>query len=336
ILLLEAGTPILKSLQTLSRRGERASVRALVADIAEYVEGGNPLWQAFDRHPRHFDTVFVNLIKASEASGTLVPVLKRVTTYREERELLRKRVRGAMMYPIILVFACFGVLLLLTKFTIPQFEAMFAQQQAKLPPFTQAFLGAATWFSNWWWLLVVAVIVLVVLYRAWYVRNPLRRLTADYLKLKLPVLGPIIHKNALVEFTRTMALLLKSGLPMMATLDLTRAAIHNTAVANCLQRIRDSVEQGGGLEEPMRASANVIPAVVTDMFVTGEESGRVDEVAEQIGETFDEEVRIAVSTLGELLQPILTLVIGLVVIALFIALFLPIIFMVTEAAGGGA
>lgn len=334
ILLLEAGTPILKSLQTLARRGERASVRALVGDIAEYVEGGNPLWQAFDRHPRYFDTVFVNLIKASEASGTLVPVLKRVATYREERELLRKRVRGAMAYPFILVIACFGVLLLLTKFTIPQFEAMFEQQQAKLPAFSQAFLGAAKWFSNWWWLIVIVVILLMVIYKVWYVRNPLRRMTADYLKLKLPVLGPIIHKNAIVEFTRTMALLLKSGLPMMATLDLTRNAIHNSAVANSLQRIRDSVEQGGGLEEPMRASGKVIPAVVTDMFVTGEESGRVDEVAEQIAETFDEEVRIAVSTLGELLQPILTLVIGLVVIALFIALFLPIIFMVSEAGGG--
>ncbi|MBP8129514.1 MAG: type II secretion system F family protein [Candidatus Hydrogenedentes bacterium] len=336
ILLLEAGTPILKSLQTLSRRGERASVRALVGDIAEYVEGGNPLWQAFDRHPRHFDTVFVNLIKASEASGTLVPVLKRVASYREEREILRKRVRGAMAYPVILVFACFGVLLLLTKFTIPQFEAMFEQQQAKLPAFTQAFLGAATWFSNWWWLLVIAAVLVAVVYRAWYVRNPLRRMTADYLKLRLPVLGPIIHKNAIVEFTRTMALLLKSGLPMMATLELTRNAIHNSAVANSLQRIRDSVEQGGGLEEPMRASSKVIPSVVTDMFVTGEESGRVDEVAEQIAETFDEEVRIAVNTLGELLQPILTLIIGFVVIALFIALFLPIIFMVSEASGGGA
>jgi len=241
-----------------------------------------------------------------------------------------------MAYPVILVFACFGVLLLLTKLTIPQFEAMFEQQQAKLPAFTQAFLGAATWFSNWWWLLVIAAVLVAVVYRAWYVRNPLRRMTADYLKLRLPVLGPIIHKNAIVEFTRTMALLLKSGLPMMATLELTRNAIHNSAVANSLQRIRDSVEQGGGLEEPMRASSKVIPSVVTDMFVTGEESGRVDEVAEQIAETFDEEVRIAVNTLGELLQPILTLIIGFVVIALFIALFLPIIFMVSEASGGGA
>ena len=334
ILLLEAGTPILKSLQTLSRRGERPAVRQLVSDICAYVEAGNPLWQAFDRHPRYFDGIFVSLIKASEASGTLVPVLKRVTTYREERELLAKRVRGAMIYPAILVIACFGVLLLLTKFTIPQFEAMFEQQQAKLPQFSQAFLGAAKWFSNWWWAVILVFIVFVLIYKAWYVRNPLRRLTADYIKLRLPVVGPILHKNALVEFTHTMALLLKSGLSMMATLDLTRNAIHNSAVAQSLQGIRDSVERGGGLEEPMRASARVIPAVMTDMFVTGEESGRVDEVADQIARTYEEEVRIAVNNLGELLQPVMTLIIGAIVMALFVALFLPIIFLVSETGGG--
>ncbi|MFP4502363.1 MAG: type II secretion system F family protein [Candidatus Hydrogenedentota bacterium] len=333
ILLLEAGTPILKSLQTLARRGDRPAARALVGDIAEYVENGNPLWQAFDRHPRYFDTVFVNLIKASEASGTLVSVLKRVTQYREEREIMNRRIRGAMIYPIILVIACFGVLVLLTTFTIPQFEEMFAQQQIEVPAFTAYFLGAAKWFAMWWWTFLVGLGVLVVLYKVWYIRNPLRRMTADRLKLKLPVLGPIIHKTALVEFSRTMSMLLKSGLGMMATLDLTRAAIHNAAVAHTLQHMRDSVEQGGGLEEPMRQSRE-IPPVITDMYVTGEESGRVDEVAEQIANTYDEEVRIQVNNLGELLQPVLTLFIGSIVLLLFIALFLPILSLVQATAGG--
>jgi type IV pilus assembly protein PilC len=332
ILLLEAGTPILKSLQTLARRGERASVRALVGDIAAYVENGNPLWQAFERHPRFFDTVFVNLIKASEASGTLVPVLKRVTSYRERREMLEKRVRSAMIYPLILVAACFGVLLLLTKYTIPQFQEMFRQQQMEVPPFTQTFLGVANGFASYgWWIILLAVAVLVIVYKVWWVRSPLRRLASDRLKLRLPVVGPIMHKNALVEFSRTMALLLKSGLSMMATLDLTRSAIHNQAVSNTLQRMRDSVEQGGGLEEPMRASYPVIPAVFADMFVTGEETGRVDEVAEQIANQYDEDVSIAVNNLGELLMPVLTVFIGGIVLLLFVALFLPILALITEA-----
>lgn len=332
ILLLEAGTPILKSLQTLANRGERASVRALVGDIADYVENGNPLWQAFERHPRFFDTVFVNLIKASEASGTLVPVLKRMTAYREAREMLEKRVRSAMIYPVILVAACFGVLLLLTKFTIPQFEEMFRQAQMEVPPFTQRFLAVANAFAtHGWWILLVVVAVLVLLYKLWWVRSPLRRLASDRLKLRLPVVGSIIHKNALVEFSRTIALLLKSGLSMMATLDLTRSAIHNQAVANTLQSLRDSVEQGGGLEEPMRAAYPVIPAVFADMFATGEETGRVDEVAEQIANQYEEDVSIAVNNLGELLMPVLTVFIGGIVLLLFVALFLPILDLVSEA-----
>jgi type IV pilus assembly protein PilC len=336
IMLLEAGTPILKALKTLSKRGGTGSSRELIADIAKYVENGNPLWQAFDRHPRHFDTIFVNLIKASEASGTLVTVLRRVTEYREEQALLRKRVRGAMIYPVVLIIACFGVMLLITHLVVPAFQDMFMKAGLDIPEFTRYFITASDIFSVWWWVPLVAVIVLVLLYKGWYVRSPLRRMTADRLKLKIPVIGPIVHKNAIVEMTRTMSMLLRSGLSMMATLDLTRNAIHNRAVAQSLQHVRDSVEEGGGLEGPLRASSNVVPPVVTDMFVTGEESGRVDQVAEQIAEVYEEEVKIAVESLGEAIQPIFTLIIGGVVVVLFIALFIPLITMIEQLSGAGA
>lgn len=336
IMLLEAGTPILRSLKTLTKRGESAAIRGLVSDIAAYVEQGNPLWQAFDRHPRYFDPVFVNLIKASEASGTLVTVLRRMVDYREERELLRKRVRGALVYPIILVFACFGVLLLLTKFVVPEFEEMFNRAGLEIPPFTQAFLDASDILATWWFTPILLLFVLIAIYKLWYVRDPRRRRRADYIKLKIPVVGSIVHKQALVELTRTLSLLLRSGLSMMASLDLTRNAVHNSAVAQSLQGVRDNVEQGGGMEEPLRRQAHVVPHVVTDMIVTGEESGRVDQVCEQIANVYEEEVRIQVSTLGEALQPIFTVFIGAVVAFLFVALFFPLVSMIESIAGGGA
>ncbi len=323
IMLLQAGTPILKSLRALSKRGSRSAVRALIADIAEYVEQGNPLWQAFDRHPRYFDSVFVNLIKAAEASGTLVGVLERVTAYREQRELLGKRVRGAMVYPVMLVAACFGVMVLLTRFVVPEFEAMFKKANVDIPNETVVFLQISNAVAVWWWVPLV-------------VRNPVRRLAADKIKLKIPVVGPILHKNAIVEMCRTMSVLLRSGVSMMTTLDLSRSAIHNRAVAESLQSIRNSVEEGGGLEPPMRAHADVIPPVVTDMFVTGEDTGRVDAVAEQIADRYEEEVKISVATLGEALQPIFTVVIGIVVIILFIALFQPILGMIEQITNQGA
>jgi len=335
IMLIEAGTPLLRALKGLASRGDRPALRGLIADIAAYVEVGNPLWQAFDRHPRYFDTVFVNLVRASEASGTLVPVLKRIVQHREESQLLRKRVRSALIYPVILVIACFAVLLLLVNFVVPEFEQLFRQAGIELPPLTRNFMAAANWFRVWWWLPILVVIGVVVLYRFWVGRSPIARLRADRIKLRVPVFGPILHKAAIVEMTQTMALLLRSGLSMMATLDLTRNAIRNRAVAECLQTVRDSVEQGQGMEAPLRAAAPVIPAVVTDMFVTGEESGRLDVICEQIATEYEEEVKIAVATLSETLQPVLTVAIGLVVLFLFVSLFLPIVTMVEQISSSG-
>lgn len=335
IMLLEAGTSILKSLKTLSQRGDNPQIRALVADIAQYLEAGNALWQCFDRLPRYFDDVFVNLIKASEASGNLVPVLRRLVEYRAEREMLTKRVRGAMIYPVILVFACVGVMLLITRFVVPEFEAMFKQQNIAVPSGTQWFLWGADKFASWWWTPFVVLLILWAVYKYWFVRNEARRLMADHWKLRIPIVGKILHKQAIVEMTRTMSMLLRSGLSMMSTLNLTRRAIHNRAVAESLQGVRDSVEQGGGLEEPLRAASKVIPHVVADMFVTGEESGRVDAVADQIANIYEEEVRVAVSSMAEVLQPIFTIVIGGAVAALFVALFYPIVSMVQSISSAG-
>ena len=341
ILLLEAGTPILKTLKTLAQRGKSEERRALVGEIADYVEAGNPLWQSFDRHPQYFDTVFVNLVKASEASGTLTTVLRRSVSYREERELLRKRVIGATVYPIMLVAACFGVMLLLTHLVVPEFKATFAsmlsdeEMALEMPALTRYFMASSEIFRVWWWTPIAAILLVLVVYKVWWVRNPLRRLTADRIKMRIPIVGPIIQNNAIVELSRTMALLLRSGLSMMATLDLTRDAIHNRAVSHTLQAVRDSVERGGGLEGPLREAAPVIPDEVTDMFVTGEESGRVDVIADQIADHFDEEVKIAVNTMGETIQPIFTVVVGVAVIILFVALFLPIITMIDTLTGVG-
>lgn len=334
IMMLDAGTPLLRSLKTLSERGEKAAMRALIADMTDYVEMGNPLWQAFERHPRYFDTVFVNLIKASEASGTLAPVLQRMVQYRERRELLRKRVRGAMFYPFVLVFACFAVVMFIAMVVVPQFKDFFTKFDVEPPALTQVFMGAAGIVALFWWVPVLIVIGLVVLYKVWYVQNPLRRITADRFKLRIPIIGPILIKNSIVEFTRTFSLLLKSGLSMMATLELVRNAIHNRAFAQTLQTMRDSVERGESLEQPLREASDIVPPVVTDMLVTGEESGRLDSIADQIANTYEEEVNISIATLGEALQPILTIFLGVIVILLMLAVFLPMMSMIDQLGAG--
>jgi type IV pilus assembly protein PilC len=337
IMLQEAGTPLLRSLETLGQRGERSGIRALVTDIAQYVESGNALWQAFERHPRHFDTVFVNLVKASEASGTLVTVLRRQVEYWERRELLGKQLRRAMYYPVILVVTCALVLLLFAHYVIPEFENMFETIGAPVGTFTEGFISTVKMVGNpLFMLLCLAVVVgLFVLYRIW-VSNRLVRLRMDRLKLRIPKIGPgILQKYAVVEMTRSLSLLLRSGLSMMVTLDLVRNAIHNQAVANVLQSVRDSVERGEGIEEPLRRVPGIVPPVVTDMLVTGEEAGQLDEIAEHVAETYEQEVQIALAGLGDMIQPILTVFIGGFVLLAALALFVPIISMIGQISAAG-
>ncbi len=334
IMLIESGMPILRSLQTLAKRGRRQAIRDLVADIALFVEGGNHLWQAFDRHHQYFDPIFVNLIKASEASGTLTTVLQRLTKYREERALLAKRVRGASVYPIILLVACMAVMLFIAYVVVPEFEKMFSNAGIEIPAGTQFFFGICHLVQGWWWTVPVAILLLIPAY-IWFVRNPNRRLLAHRIKLRIPIVGPIIQDNAVAELTRTLALLLRSGLSVLPTLDLTRNAVHNQAVAQCLQSVRSSIELGGNWEAPLRQCAPVIPHEVTDMIATGEESGRVDVIADQIADVKEEEVKIAVSTIGEAIQPIFTILVGVMVIILFAALFLPMVSMMEQLGAGG-
>lgn len=328
IMLMEAGTPILKALKTSARRSEKAAIRTMVGDIAEHVETGNALWQGFERHPHEFDTVFVNLIKASEASGTLSAVLKRQVNYRERREMLVRKLRGAMLYPGVLLFFCGGVLLLISKFVIPEFRKTFLKLgDGVLPPQTEFFFGFIETLTSLRFIgISVAILVgLIVLYKLW-VLNPLNRVRADRVKLSIPYLGKnIIKKRAIVEFTWTLSIMLRSGLSMMVTLDLVRSAITNRAFANTLNGVRDSVERGEGMEAPLRAASAIVPPVITDMLITGEDSGQLDDIAEHLAATYEEEVTIAVESLGDLLLPVMVILIGGMVLTLFVALFLPMI-----------
>jgi type II secretory pathway component PulF len=259
-----------------------------------------------------------------------------VVKYRERHELLGKRVRGGMLYPAILLIACFAVILFISKFVMPEFQDMFSKfSDEQLPALTRAFMASTNFIGQWWWVGILIVLGAILAYDLWWVKSPGRRLAADRIKLKLPILGSILRKNAIVEMTQTLSLLLRSGLPMMVTLDLVRNAIHNRAAAQVVQQMRDSVERGEGLEKSLRANEDIIPSVVTDMMVTGEESGRLDTICEQISETMEEEVNIALGTLGEALQPVLTVLIGVLVVLLMLAVFVPLVGMLDTLSTAG-
>lgn len=337
IMLLEAGTPLLQSLYTLSERCEKQTLRNVLRDMAQFVEMGNPLWQAFARHPRHFDPVFVNMVRASEASGNLVPVLERLAAYRERRLRFTRKVHTALIYPAIVLLAAAGVVVLIGRFVLPLLSGVFEKLGAKVPAFTKFFIDAVTFLSSTWFLLGAAVVIacLVGLY-VWLMRQPLARLRIDRFRLRIPFLGAsILRKSNLIDMCRTMAMLLRSGLSMMNTLDLLRSVVRNRAAAEVIQNIRDSVERGEGIEQPLRDAPEVIPPVAADMLVTGEEAGRLDQVAEQIADTYEEDVDAHIATLSELLPPIVVAIMGVIVLFLVLAVFWPLLSMIDQLSGGG-
>ena len=335
IMMLDAGTPLLKSLKSLSRRGERQGIRDLVAGMTEYVEAGNPLWQAFARY-KEFDPVFVNLIKASEASGTLTTVLARLVKYRSAREMMAKRVRNAMIYPVAVLSVCVAVLVIIAKVLIPEFVSMFEKFEIEIPPFTSGFITVSNMLSAYWLPGFVALGALGVVYKI-LVQNPVWRMRADRMKLRLPLIGIILQKNAIVDFTHTFALMLRSGLSMMATLDLCKNAMRNRAYVPAIQDMRESVERGEGLEQALRNAerSQLFPGVVVDMLITGEETGSIDVISDQIGDIYEQEVEIEVSSINETIQPVITVAMGFIVGIIVFALFSPLVSMVDQIAGGG-
>ena len=334
-MMLNAGTPILKSLNTLSNRGEHKGVRDMVAGIAEFVGAGNPLWQAFARESNYFPPVDVHLIKAGEASGNLSEILRRIVEYRENRARLQRHMMVAMIYPALLVFAAVGVIFILSKFVIPMFKDFFSTLDVEISPFASAIMGVAEWIGAYWWLPVIMVAGLIVAYRFW-VQSPAGRLAADHLKLRIPVAGHIIRTREIADFSRTLSLLLRSGISMMATLELCRNSVRNQSFVSVVQDMRDSVEAGEGLESPLRGGERrgLVPGVVVDMMMTGEETGSVDVVAEQIADIYNEEVENAVDAIKEAVGPVFVLFFGVIVGMLVISMFLPLINMITTISSG--
>jgi len=337
IMMLEVGTPVVKALKSLSQRGEHQAVRTLVSGITEHVEAGNPLWQAFGREKKYFPPVFVNLIRASEVSGTLTTVLNRLVTYREEREMMEKRIQGALMYPVVLLVVCFAVVVLIAKVVIPEFVSMFETFDIPLNAYTQGFIGASSFVGVYWWLFAVVAVAIVAAYRYWWINDPIRRLATDKLKLRIPISGAIARRNAVIDFTRTFSLLQRSGISMMETLELCRTTVRNRALSVAIQQMKDSVERGEGLQSQLRAAERrkLLPGVVVDMLITGEETGTMEVIADQIADKYEEEVKILVNTLGEAVQPVLTLFMGGIVALIALALFSPLIEMVNQIASSG-
>ena len=321
VMLLEAGVPLLRAINTLASRVSNKTFDAVLKDVAERIESGNTLWQSLSSHPKYFNHLFVSIIKAGEASGTLTEIITRLADYREKKALLRRQINSALAYPFVIFAASLSVLILFLVFVLPEFESLFLNFDMELPVITKVALTIARGLIRFWWLwiaIVAGAVFLVVSYS----RTPGGRLNVDRWKLTMPIFGGIMTQKVVADFAHTFSTLLNAGISILETLDLTKEAVGNTAFAEDLQHVRESIERGEGLEKPLRQS-KVVPPIVTDMLSTGEESGALDRVAMQMAVIFEKEVETSVNTFKSLIEPVMILGLGLVVMFLTLSFFWP-------------
>ncbi|NQU08956.1 MAG: type II secretion system F family protein [Candidatus Abyssubacteria bacterium] len=333
VMLLEAGVPLLRAITTLSTRVSHRAFDSLLKDVADRIESGNTLWQSLSHHPKYFNHLFVSVIKAGESSGTLTQIITRLADYREKRALLRRQVQSAMAYPLVIFAASIAVLILFLVLVLPEFETLFISFDIELPAITRWALAFAHGLVKFWWLWIAMAAALVGLVVA-YGRTPSGRLNIDRWKLKVPIFGRIMTQKVVADFAHTFATLLNAGISILETLDLTKEAVGNTAFAQDLQQVRESIERGEGLEKPLRRS-KVVPPIVTDMLATGEEAGALDRISLQMAVIFEKEVENSVNTLKSLIEPIMILGLGLVVMFLTLSFFWPYISIINQVSAPG-
>jgi type IV pilus assembly protein PilC len=320
--MINAGLPLVQALDILSKQTENKTLSAVTLAVQLDVESGHTVADALRKHPKAFSDLYVNMVAAGEAGGILDTILLRLATFLEKNGTLIRRVKGAMIYPaVILSVAAIAVTILLV-FVIPVFQDMFASVGMGLPLPTRIVIGASTFLRHYWWALLGGIIALVLGLRQ-YNATPDGKLQIDRTLLNLPVLGDVLRKAAVSRFTRTLGTLLNSGVSILDGLEITARTAGNRVIQDAVMEARASIAGGETIAVPLARSA-VFPAMVISMIAVGESTGGLDDMLSKIADFYDEEVDAAVSGLLALMEPVMIVFLGVVVGGMVVAMYLPI------------
>ncbi|MGB5366002.1 MAG: type II secretion system F family protein [Polyangiales bacterium] len=322
--MIDAGLPLVQCLDILSTRGENKALNTILKDVKDYVEQGGTFSDGLARHPKLFDELFVNLIRAGEMGGILDTILNRLAGYIEKRVKLASQVRGAMVYPVAIFFVAMIVVVVMLAWVIPSFKGMFAEFGAadSLPALTQLVIAASEGFiSNIHWIILASAAL--VFGATWFYRQPAGKHFVHRALLVLPILGPVIRKVSVARFTRTLGTLLSAGVPILDALDVVSKSAGNVVVEAAIQKTSDKIREGRTMAEPLMET-NVFPPMVVQMIGVGEQTGALDTMLNKIADFYEEEVDIAVAALTSLLEPLMMVFIGGIVGTILIAMYLPI------------
>lgn len=319
--MIGAGLPMVQCLDILSQQMESPEFRKIIGEIKESVQSGTTLSEALRKHKKIFDDLYVNMVEAGEVGGALDTILVRLAAYREKADALNRKVKGALVYPIVVSIVAIGATLGMLKYIVPTFAKMFSDLGAQLPTPTQIVLSISDWINANFTYIIVGIIALVVIYKVTGRTNN-GRLQIDRAKLRIPLIGDLIRKSSVSRFSRTLGTLLSSGVSILDALDTTSKTAGNRVVHDAIKKASLSIAEGDTITGPLRESG-VFPPMVVQMISVGEKTGGLDEMLNKIADFYDEEVDAAVAALTSMIEPVVIVVMGAVIGGILIAMYLP-------------
>jgi type IV pilus assembly protein PilC len=320
--MINAGLPLVQSLNILASQTENKTLADVTKAVVYDVESGNTLADAFSKHPKAFSSLYVNMVAAGEAGGILDTILLRLATFLEKNDALVRKVKGAMIYPGVIISVAAIAICILLVFVIPTFQSMFSSAGLELPLPTRVVIAMSDFLIGYWWALLGIAIGGVFALKSYYGTDA-GRLQIDTMMLKAPVLGDVIRKSAVSRFTRTLGTLVSSGVSILEGLEITAKTAGNQVVHNAVMESRQSIAGGETIAAPLERS-KVFPPMVISMIAVGEQTGGLDEMLSKIADFYDEEVDVAVSALLSLMEPAMIVGLGVIVGGMVIAMYLPI------------
>jgi type IV pilus assembly protein PilC len=324
--MINSGLPLVQSLDILAEQTENKSLRKVIQDVLYDVESGHTLADAMGRHPRVFTDLFVNMVAAGEAGGILDTILLRLATFLEKNDALIRKIKGAMVYPGVVMFVAAAAVAILLIFVIPTFQEMFSSVGVPLPMPTQIVIGLSNFLVNFWWAVVAGLMIAAFAIRQTYRTDP-GQLMIDRMLLAMPLLGDLQRKAAVARFTRTLGTLVSSGVSILEGLEITARTAGNRVIHDAVMGSRASIAGGETISGPLKESG-VFPPMVVQMINVGEQTGGLDEMLEKIADFYDDEVDSAVAALLSALEPIMIVFLGVIVGGMIVAMYLPIFDMI--------
>lgn len=319
--MIGAGLPMVQCLEILSQQSENKEFQKIIAAVKESVQGGATLSDAMSRHPKIFDQLYVNMVEAGEVGGALDAILNRLASYREKADALIRKVKGAMVYPSVVVIVAVGVTFGMLTFIVPVFAKMFQGVGAGLPAPTMVVLGISNFLKANLMYLALGLVGAIVAFVYWK-KTPNGALTVDSTLLKIPILGTIVRKSSVARFTRTLSTLLSSGVSILEALEITAKTAGNLVVSKAINKSVLAIAEGDTITGPLKETG-VFPPMVIQMIGVGEKTGGLDDMLGKIADFYDEEVNEAVNALTSIIEPVIIVFMGVIIGGILVAMYLP-------------